>query len=78
MKLLVRDVHGLGTIDGIDDSHVFHDKAIQRVEVAGVVVHIKFGATKSFGGYGAQYEVDSLRRELLFRFAIRCNAPVGL
>lgn len=53
MKLFARDVHGLGTLDGIDDSHVLHgSKAVHRVEVSGVVVHIKPGATKAFGSYG--------------------------
>lgn len=52
VKLFARDVHGLGTLDGIDDSHVLHGKAIHRVEVLGMVVNVKPGATKMFGGYG--------------------------
>lgn len=53
VKLLIRDVHGLGTLGGIDDSHVLHgNKAIHRVEVSGVVVHVKPGATKASGSYG--------------------------
>lgn len=52
VKLFARDVHGLDTLDGIDDSHVLHGKAIHRVEVLGMVVHVKPGATKMFGGYG--------------------------
>lgn len=57
MKLFARDVHGLSTLDGIDDSHVLHGKAIHRVEVMGMVVHAKAGATKMFGGYGERGDV---------------------
>ncbi|CAM9393581.1 unnamed protein product [Laminaria digitata] len=57
VKLFARDVHGLGTLDGIDDSHVLHGKAIHRVEVLGMVVHVKPGATKMFGGY-VKYIID--------------------
>lgn len=52
MKLFVRDVHDLGLLEGIDDSHLLHGKPIQRAEVMGVVVCIKPGQTKTFGGYG--------------------------
>lgn len=53
VKLLIRDVHGLGILGGIDDSHVLHgNKAIHRVEVSGTVVHVKPGATKASGSYG--------------------------
>lgn len=31
----------MGTLEGIDDSHVLHGKAALRVEVSGIVVHIK-------------------------------------
>lgn len=55
VKLFARDVHGLGTLEGIDDSHVLHgNKAVHRVQVSGIVVHIKPGATKAFGSYGEQ------------------------
>ncbi|CAM9454801.1 unnamed protein product [Ectocarpus fasciculatus] len=58
VKLLIRDVHGLGTLGGIDDSHVLHgNKAIHRVEVSGVVVHVKPGATKASGSY-VKYILD--------------------
>ncbi|CAM9493143.1 unnamed protein product [Ectocarpus sp. 4 AP-2014] len=58
VKLVIRDVHGLGTLGGIDDSHVLHgDKAIHRVEVSGVVVHVKPGATKASGSY-VKYILD--------------------
>lgn len=53
VKLFSRDIHGLSTLEGIDDSHVLHgNKAVHRVEVSGIVVHIKPGATKAFGSYG--------------------------
>ncbi|CAB1115164.1 unnamed protein product [Ectocarpus sp. CCAP 1310/34] len=58
VKLLIRDVHGLGTLGGIDDSHVLHgNKAIHRVEVSGVVVHVKPGATKASGSF-VKYILD--------------------
>lgn len=60
VKLLARDVHGLGTIEGIDDSHVLHGKVIHRVEVAGAIVNIKPGQTKSFGSYGAVNTVTTI------------------
>ncbi|CAM9396045.1 unnamed protein product, partial [Hapterophycus canaliculatus] len=58
VKLFARDVHGLGTLEGIDDSHVLHgNKAVHRVEVSGMVVHVKPGATKAFGSY-VKYILD--------------------
>ncbi|CAN0111277.1 unnamed protein product [Scytosiphon promiscuus] len=58
VKLFARDVHGLGTLEGIDDSHVLHgNKAVHRVEVSGMVVHIKPGTTKTFGSY-VKYIID--------------------
>ncbi|CAN0516311.1 unnamed protein product, partial [Ectocarpus sp. 12 AP-2014] len=59
VKLLIRDVHGLGTLGGIDDSHVLHgNKAIHGVEVSGAVVHVKPGATKASGSYAVKYILD--------------------
>lgn len=55
MKLFSRDVHAMGTLEGIDDSHVLHGKAANRVEVSGIVVHVKPGQTKTFGSYGELY-----------------------
>lgn len=52
VMLFARDVHMLGTFDGIDDSHVLHDKGIQGVQVLEIVVNVKEGATKTCGGYG--------------------------
>lgn len=55
VKLFSKDVHAMDTLDGIDDSHVLHGKAVQRVEVFGIAVHIKPGQTKTLGGYGELY-----------------------
>ncbi|CAM9687511.1 unnamed protein product [Discosporangium mesarthrocarpum] len=55
-RLLVRDVHSLATLDGIEDSHVLYGKPICRAQVAGVVVHIKRGSTKQ-GSY-VKYLLD--------------------
>lgn len=52
VKLFSKDVHAMDTLDGIDDSHVLHGKAVQRVEVFGIVVHVKPGQTKTLGSYG--------------------------
>lgn len=52
MKLFVRDVHGMAALEGVDDSHFLHGKAAHRVEVLGVVVHVKPGQTKTLGSYG--------------------------
>eukprot|EP00903_Cladosiphon_okamuranus_P008110 g7817.t1 len=58
VKLFARDIHGLGTLESIDDSHVLHgNKAVHRVEVSGVVVHVKPGATKALGSY-VKYVLD--------------------
>ncbi|CAM9228876.1 unnamed protein product [Choristocarpus tenellus] len=46
----------MGTLEGIEDSHILYGKPVCRAQVCGVVVHVKLGSTKK-GSY-VKYLLD--------------------
>lgn len=77
VRLFVQHALALGTLEGIDDSHVLHGKPIQRAEVLGTVVNIKPGQTKTFGGYGESSRGVCVNAPHLRRTSIRASRSIS-